>query len=62
MSIISVLNIVNNYRYLLKLKTDLENFCNTEDFNIFTNNSKFFEETYNELISQIRGELYEWRK
>jgi hypothetical protein len=51
--IINILNIIQNYKYLLKLKKDLEMFQITGDFAIFKNNSEFFANTYNELKKEL---------
>jgi hypothetical protein len=52
-SLINMLNIIQNYNYLLELKKDLENFQISENFDIFKNNSEFFEKAYNELKKEI---------
>ncbi|EKF85856.1 hypothetical protein [Methanobacterium formicicum] len=52
-SIINILNIIQNYKYLIEFKRDLEMFQNTGDFAIFKNNSEFFENAYNELQKEL---------
>lgn len=51
--IINILNIVQNYKYLIKLKKDLEEFQKSGNFSIFKNNSEFFENTYNDLKKEL---------
>jgi hypothetical protein len=57
MNNILISTLIDNFNYLLELRLELEQFESTKKFEIFGNNFKFFERSYEKLYQKMGGNI-----